>query len=84
MPEVCLGGESQAKLLSRKDWPAVDFPLSKQPSSFLGTLTTFSWARLFCVPVAVQISILSAPGVFPHFACVALPVEMSLHPRKCH
>lgn len=76
-------GIFKAKLLPRTGLHWISL-WANNPAPSPGALTTFSWARLFCAPVAVQISILSAPGVFPGLGCVFLPVEMSLHPRKCH
>lgn len=58
-------------------------PLSKQPGSFPGALTAFSWTGLYCAPVTVQISVPPAPGVFPGWGGVPLAVEKSLPPGKC-
>lgn len=52
--KVCLGRETQGDLQSKtvlKGWPCVRFSsLSKQPCSFPGALTTFSWTGFVLCP----------------------------------
>lgn len=83
----CLGEETQGHLQSKaalRGWPCAGFSsLSKQPRSFPGALTAFSWMGVFRAPDTVHISIPSAPRAFPGWSCVSPAVEMLLHPREC-